>query len=62
MSQIVIHRERTEGRRGSRIDVEAGGRYLAIPQNRLSPLTPCPGNRVRYKVTLLAQLTLGAVS
>ena len=52
MSERTDRGQETEGRRGSRIDVELGGRYLGIPRNgRLDvsqALTQCPGNRVRY--------------
>jgi hypothetical protein len=34
MSAFPRRGEESEGRRGSRIDLEEGGRYLAIPQNR----------------------------
>ncbi len=33
MSGIAGRRSENEGRRGSRIDFEEGGRYLGIPQN-----------------------------
>jgi hypothetical protein len=33
MSWIAGRRSGAEGRRGSRIDCEEGGRYLGIPQN-----------------------------
>jgi hypothetical protein len=34
MSPLVRPHPRTEGRRGSRIDLEERGRYLNIPRNR----------------------------
>jgi len=45
MSEITRRRDETEGRRGSRIDTDEGGRYVGIPPER--PVQ-CPGNRVRY--------------
>jgi hypothetical protein len=48
MSRRPDHHRESQGRRGSRIDVEEGGRYPDIPETEHLRLTECPGNRGRY--------------
>ena len=49
MSPLARLHPTTEGRRGSRIELEEGRRYLSIPPKSLSQsVHECPGNRVRY--------------
>ncbi len=49
MSRTKRTHPRIEGRRGSRIDLEEGGRYLGIPRNHsCASVHDCPENRVRY--------------
>jgi hypothetical protein len=45
MSRRADHDRQIQGRRGSRIDFQEGGRYLSIPQNRAFtfPQTSHPG-------------------
>jgi hypothetical protein len=40
MSRTANHHRESEGRRGSRIDFEEGGRYLGYPQNRAFSRSP----------------------
>jgi hypothetical protein len=52
MSPAAQRHHTIEGRRGSRIDLEEGGRYLGIPRNRsCASVHDCPGNRVRYTLS-----------
>ena len=44
MSEMTSRRAETEGRRGSRIDLQEGGCYFGIPQN--------PGHAVHEPVTI----------
>jgi hypothetical protein len=53
MSPLARLHQTTQGRRGSRIDLEEGGRYLGIPRKSLrQSVHECPGNRVRYRARL----------
>ena len=57
MSEMTSRRGETEGRRGSRIDTDEGGRYVSIPLNGqcsvqetgcgTAPPEPVPRGRVR---------------
>ena len=50
----------TEGQRGSRNDLEEGGRYLGIPQHDVcTSVHDCPKNRVRYRSTRGAERGTG---
>jgi hypothetical protein len=51
MSPAAQRHQTIEGRRGSRIDLEEGGRYLGIPRSRsCASVHDYPGNRVRYRL------------